>query len=144
VNQRGTASLELALGMAVLVIPAVMVVISFSTWLEARSFVRAAAAEGARAAVLAEADAAAAGSAVVSDMATGRGFGDGQVRVSMCGGPEWAAGFGSGTCVIERGGFVVAAVSVDVPLVTTPWGEVGGVTVSFVHSEPVDAYRSLP
>lgn len=134
-TERGSASLELALGMAMLVVPAVMMVASFSVWLEARSFVRAAAAEGARAAVLAEADPAAAGMLVVADMAAGRGFAAEEVAVSMCGGT---------VCVLERGGFVTAAVSIDVPLVVTPWGEVGGVTVSYTHAEPVDAYRSLP
>lgn len=132
-KERGTASLELALGMAVLVIPAVMVVLSFSTWLEARAFVRAAAAEGARAAVLAEVAPATTGFDVVMDMASGRGLDE--VQVSMCGDAE---------CVLVRGGFVTAAVSVDVPLVATPWGEVGGLTVAYTHSEPVDAYRSLP
>ncbi len=143
-RQRGSAALELALGMAVLVVPAVMVVASFSVWVEARTFVRAASAEAARAAVLAEGDPAAAGSTVVAEMASGRGFGAAGVRVTMCGGPEWEAGAGSGTCVLVRGGFVTAEVSVDVPLVATPWGEVGGVTVSAAHAEPVDAYRSLP
>lgn len=129
----GNASLELALGMGMLVIPAVVAVLSFSPWLEARAFVRSAAAEGARAAVLAEGDPVAAGAALVSDMAVGRGYDD--VTVEMCGG---------GPCSLERGGYVTVRVATHVALVSTPWGEVGGVTVEAVHAEPVDAYRSLP
>ncbi|MGH8912309.1 MAG: hypothetical protein ACRDVD_07340 [Acidimicrobiia bacterium] len=143
-REEGSASLELALGMAMLVIPAVVMVASFSIWLEARAFVRAGAAEGARAAVLAEGDPAAAGTAVVADMATGRGFPPDEVTVSMCGGPSLAAGSGSGSCILDRGVLVTASVSVEVPLVETPWGEVGGVKVAASHAEPVDAYRSLP
>lgn len=132
-TDRGTASVELALGMAVLVIPAVVAVLSFSPWLEARAFVRAAAAEGARAAVLAGADPSSAGAAAITDMAVGRGFES--VGIEMCGGT---------TCVLERGGFVTARVSIEVPLFSTPWGDVGGITVEGFHAEPVDAYRSLP
>lgn len=134
-NERGSAALELAIGMAVLVVPAVMVVASFSVWLEARAFVRAAAAEAGRAAVLSDGDAAAAGDAVAREMAAGRGFAGDSVAVSMCSG---------GPCLLARGGVVTATVSVEVPLVQTPWGEVGGVAVTYTHAEPVDAFRSLP
>lgn len=134
-TDRGAAALELALGVAVLVVPAVIVVASFSGWLEMRAFSVAAAAEGARAAVLATGDPAASGRAVVADLAAGRGIDPDRVGVEMCGGGE---------CVLARGGFVNAVVSVEVPLVRTPWGDVGGVTVVASHSEPVDAYRSLP
>jgi hypothetical protein len=92
VTERGSASLELALGVAVLVVPAVVAVVSFAPWLEARAFVRAAAAEAARAAVLAPTDPGAAGARAVSDMAAGRDMGG--VSVTMCGG---------GVCLIERG-----------------------------------------
>lgn len=131
-NQRGSAALELALGIGFLVLPALIAVVSFGPWLEARSFVRAAAAEGARAAVLSVTDPTTAGVAAVSDMAAGRGY---EAQVEMCGG---------GVCVLARGQYVTARVSVDVPLIPTPWGDVGGVTVDGFHSEPVDAYRSLP
>lgn len=132
-TERGTASIELALGTALLVIPAVVAVLSFAPWLEARAFVRAAAAEAARSAVLATGDPAQAGAGVVGDLAASRGV-EG-VSVEMCGGTA---------CVLERGGYVSASVSVVIPLVSTPWGEVGGITVEAVHSEPVDLYRSLP
>lgn len=125
--------MELALGIALMVIPALIAVLSFAPWLEARAFVRAAAAEGARAAVLASADPSAAGAEVIADMAAVRGYE--AVVIEMCGGSQ---------CVLVRGAYVTAAVSVEVPLVATPWGDVGGLTVEGAHAEPVDAYRSLP
>lgn len=134
-TERGTASLELALGIAVLIVPAVVVVVSFSQWLEARLFVAAAAAEGARGAVLAEVDPSSAAGAIVAELAEGHGLDSAAVRVVMCGGA---------TCEIERGAFVVVTVATEVPVVRTPWGEIGGLTVAATHSEPVDAYRSLP
>lgn len=132
-SQRGSAALELALGMGFMVIPALVVVLSFSPWLEARAFVRTAAAEGARAAVLAAGDPTSAGVALVADLAAGRGFE--AVEVEMCGGAP---------CVLERGTFVTAHVSLQVPVISTPWGDVGGIEVEGFHAEPVDAYRSLP
>lgn len=132
-TERGSASLELALGIAMLVVPAVVAVISFAPWLEARAFVRAAAAEAARAAVLTPSGPAEAGTRAVADMAAGRDMTG--VTVVMCGGRP---------CVVERGEVVGARVTVEIPLVTTPWGAVGGITVEASHSEPVDLYRSLP
>ena len=132
-TQKGAAPLEFALGMGLLVLPALIVVLAFSPWLEARTFVRAAAAEAARAAVLAHDDPTAIGSAAVQPMATARGYE--AVEVVMCGGSP---------CVLRRGAYVTAEVTVHVPLVATPWGDVGGVPVTALHAEPVDVYRSLP
>lgn len=131
-KDRGTASLELALGIGMLVIPAVLAVVSFAPWLEARAFVRSAAAEGARAAVLSADDPAGAAVRAVREMASGRGYEN--VAVSPCG----------GACSLERGAVIEVEVSMDVPLLTTPWGDVGGVEATAVHRELVDAYRSLP
>lgn len=143
-RDRGAASLELALGAGLLVIPALLVVVSFGPWLEGRAFARAAAAEAARTAVLSQDDPAAAGSALVADMVAGRAIDPGSVRVSMCEGPLLPPGTGRGYCVLVRGALVTASVSVVVPLISTPWGPVGGLTVMASHAEPVDAYRSIP
>ncbi len=134
-SERGSAPLELALGVGLLVLPALVAVLSFGPWLEARAFVRAAAAEGARSAVLATGDPATAGASTIGQMASGRGFDASSVHVIMC---------GDGSCVRERGEYVTAEVAVDIALISTPWGEVGGVTVRAAHAEPVDAFRSLP
>lgn len=143
-RDRGAASLELALGAGLLVIPALLVVVSFGPWLEGGAFARAAAAEAARTAVLSAGDPAEAGSDVVADMVAGRDIDSGSVSVSMCGGPLLPPGAGQGDCVLIRGATVTAAVSIVVPLISTPWGPVGGITVTASHAEPVDAYRSMP
>lgn len=132
-RERGSAAVELAVGVATLLIPAVVVVISFAPWLDARAFVNAAASEAARAAVLTAGDPNSAGVEAVAGMAGARGYVE--VSVEMCGGDR---------CLVRRGGFVSARVTVVVPLFATPWGEVGGVEVAGGHAEPVDAYRSLP
>lgn len=134
-TDRGSAPLELALGMGLLVIPALVGVLSFAPWLEARAFVRAAAAESARSAVLASGNPLATGMATAEEMAAGRGYEPSEVDIEMCGGT---------LCDLTRGSYVTARISVDIPLVSTPWGDVGGLTVSAFHAEPVDAYRSLP
>lgn len=139
-KERGSAALELALGIAVLVLPALLATVSFGPWLEARSFVRAASAEAARAAVLAEGDPGTAGVGAALAMAEGRGI-DG-MRIGMCGASPTEGG--GGECELARGGVVTATVSVDVALVSTPWGDIGGVAVTATHVEPVDVYRSLP
>lgn len=131
-NEKGSAPLELAMGIGLLVIPALIAVLSFAPWLEARAFVRAAAAEGARTAVLAGGDPTSAGIALVTDLASNRGY---DADIEMCGGAA---------CILERDSYVTARVTVDVPLIATPWGDVGGVAVEGFHAEPVDLYRSLP
>lgn len=125
--------MELALGVAVLIVPAVLAVASFGPWLEAREFARAAAAEGARAGVLADVDPAARSIAVVREMATARGIAPTDLVVTVC-----------GTCELTRGDHWPVTVEVAVPMLSTPWGDVGGITVTSSHSEPVDLYRSLP
>lgn len=132
-SERASASIELALGIVALVLPAAIVVLSLAPWLEARSFVRAAAAEGARAAVLATGDPAVSAHRLISELAAARHYRE--VEVVLCGG---------GPCRLERGAVITVEVTVEVPLVTTPWGGVGGLNVNGFHAEPVDVYRSLP
>ena len=105
-------------------------------------FAEAAAAEAARAAVI-QLDTSI-GRQVVMDMAVNHGLGPDLVRLNWCG----AAGSGQGdapeTCSFDRGSVVTAEVQVWIPLVATPWGEVGGLWVGASHSERIDLYRSLP
>lgn len=131
-SQRGSAPLELALGLGMLVIPAALLVLSFGPWLEARTFVRAAAAEGARAIILADGSSGA-GVGLIGEMAEARGLE--LAEIELC---------GDESCPIDRGGYVTVRVAVDVPLIDTPWGTVGGLTVEATHAEPVDLYVSLP
>ena len=143
-RERGAASLELALGVTLLLIPAVITVLAFAPWLERRQFVRSAAAEAARALVVAAEDPSSAGSAIVAELATARGYEAESVEVVLCGAPPVRAGEAGSGCRLDRDELVVVTVRTGVPLVVTPWGDVGSVTVEATHAEPVDAYRSLP
>ena len=141
-SDRGHAAVELGLAVGVLLLPVALAVLAFGPWSERRVFAEAAAAEAVRAAVI-QLDTSA-GSQVVMDMAANHGLGPDLVRLTWCG----AAGSGRGdaveNCVFDRGSVVAAEVEVWVPLIATPWGEVGGLWVGATHSELVDLYRSLP
>ncbi len=143
-GSRGSASLEMALGAGLLLVPAVLLVLSFGPWLERYGFVRLASAEAARAVVLSDGDAAAA-RAVVEDVARGHGIDPAVVAVGVCSEPRpltAAGGWGCGPLV--RGGTVAVVVAVRVPVLSTPFGEIGGIEIRHRRVEPVDLYRSLP
>jgi hypothetical protein len=138
----GHAAVELALAVATLLLPVALVVLSFGPWSERRVLAEAAAAESARAVVL-ELDHSA-GNEVVTRMTTAFGLDGTQVRVGWCDSAPSGGGDVSGSCPLIRGSVVESTVQVWTPLVTTPWGPVGGLWVTGEHSEPIDLYRSLP
>lgn len=138
-REAGHAGVELALAVAVLMIPAAIAVLGFGPWSERSVLAGAAAAESARAAVIDLSTAT--GDQVAADMSLNYGLSPTEMRLGWCG-AEPAIG-GAGTCSMARGATVEVTVSVWVPLVTTPWGEIGGVWVSRSHAENIDLYRSL-
>jgi hypothetical protein len=141
-SDRGHAAVELGLAVGVLLLPAALAILAFGPWSERRVFAEAAAAEAARAAVIALDSSA--GTEVVMEMAANQGLSNDLVRLDWCGvvgpGPAGAPD----ACSFDRGSVVTAEVQVWVPLIATPWGEVGGLWIGAAHSEPVDLYRSLP
>ena len=141
-SDRGHAAVELGLAVGALLLPVALAVLAFGPWSERRVFAEAAAAEAVRAAVI-QLDASA-GSQVVMDMAVNHGLGPDLVRLSWCGADGSGPDDVPDTCAFERGSVVTAEVEVWVPLVATPWGDVGGLWVGTTHSELVDLYRSLP
>ena len=141
-SERGHAAVELALGIGVLLLPVALAVLAFGPWSERRVLAEAAAAEGARLLAV-DLDQLAAEDLVVR-MAGGHGAGVDRVRLGWCGARPATAGSGTGSCALGRGSIVGLEVEVWVPLVMTPWGEVGGVWVAADHAEPIDVYRSLP
>lgn len=143
--QRGSVPVELALATGLLLIPIALLVLSFGPWLERRSFVRAAAHEAARLEVVSNGDEQAV-TALVAAMAGGNGLDPAEVWVSLCGGPTTPAGAAlrSSCLPLARGGLVTVEVQTRVALVRTPFGDVGGVTVTARGLESVDLYRSLP
>jgi hypothetical protein len=142
VNERGHAALELALAIALLMLPVALAVLAFGPWMERRVLAEAVAAEAARAVVLSLDHRA--GVSIVEDMTRAHGLAHDLVRVGWCGGSPAPTDVGSGSCRLERGGVVEIAVQVWVPVVATPWGNIGGIWVTGEHAEPIDLYRSLP
>lgn len=139
---RGHAAVELALGVAVLLLPVALAVTAFGPWSERRVFAEAAAAEGARALAV-ELDHAGA-EELVGRMIDAQGLGLDRVRLGWCGSTPVSLGRAAGSCPLARGSTVTLDVEVWAPLVMTPWGAVGGLWVAADHSEPIDLYRSLP
>lgn len=138
-SDRGHAAVELALAAGVLLLPAAIAVLAFGPWSEARVEAEAIAAEAARAAVI-ELDLDTATSSLF-EHADELGLDASNIRLGWCGaGPSTGS---TGTCPLSRGSVVTVTVEVWTPLISTPWGAVGGLWVSADHVEPIDLYRSL-
>ncbi len=142
VRDDGHAAIELALAIAVLMLPVALVVVSFGPWMERKVLAEAAAAEAARAVVLSLDHRS--GATVVASMTANHGLAVDQVRLGWCGGAPGPLDTPTGNCPLVRGSMVYAAVHVWVPLAVTPWGGIGGIWVLGEHTEPIDLYRSLP
>lgn len=131
-HERGSATLELALGLAVLVLPLLMAVATLPQWLDRESVTALAAREAARAFVLAgdQAQAVREAQDVARRIAAAHGVAERDFSVRV-----------SGT--LARGAAVTVRTSVRVPLVRVPLlGRVGGFTITRRHQETVDPYRS--
>ncbi|MEX1280695.1 MAG: hypothetical protein AB1Z55_08220 [Acidimicrobiia bacterium] len=131
-SARGSAPVELALGVGVLLVPVVLLLAALPPLVEYRSTARLAAAEAARLVATGdgspatEATARAAAKAIAGDL---------DAVVTFCG----------GTCPVVRGAIVEVEVTVGAPAVVVPLvGEIGAVRISASHRERVDDYRSLP
>lgn len=141
-TDKGQAAVELALAIAVLMLPVALAVTAFGPWMERRVLAEAVAAEAARTVVLSLDHRA--GALVVWEMAQGHGLGPDLVRLSWCDGQPGPVDQPSTTCLLAAGEVVTATVQVWVPLVPTPWGNVGGLWITGSHTEPIDLYRSIP
>lgn len=132
--------MEMALAVGLLMIPAALVVLGFGPWSERAVLAESIATESARAAVLALS--VESGNRVASEMSSNYGLAEDAVRVGWCGAEPGEGGVGD--CRFARGDAVATEVGVWVPLVVTPWGNIGGLWISRDHVELVDLYRSLP
>jgi len=141
VRDKGHAAVEFALAVVVLLVPAALVVTAFGPWSERRVFAESAAAETARVAVVELEHAA--GVAVLTQSASNHGLDADMVRVGWCGANPGPLDSPGGSCPMIRGSSVEVRVDVWTPMVSTPWGAVGGLWITATHIEPVDLYRSL-
>jgi hypothetical protein len=133
-DERGASPIELALGILTIVVPIALVVLLVAPVFEARNFVRRAAAEAARAGVLAEVDQLAVAATSVANLAAVMGVDSEEISVLFCDG---------GPCSWTRGAVFVVEVSMPVQQVSELL-PVGELTVRARHSEQVDFYRSRP
>jgi hypothetical protein len=129
----GYISLELVLGLALLVVPIALIVLTLPTWLARQNLARLAAQQAARTGVIAaspEQGAAAAGTVVA-----GSGLEPAKdLTVTWEPGSSFA-----------RGGLVTVRVTVRSPAVVIPFlGSAGSFPLTATFSERVDQYRSGP
>ena len=129
-------ALELAAGIAVLVLPVVMLVASLPGWFDRQSTARQAAREAARAITLVGWCDEARGERVAMHLAAGANLASRDIAVAL----DCRAGD-----PLPRDGSVTARVRVAMPGVHVPLiGSVAGWTWTAAHIEPVDPYGSRP
>lgn len=136
-SERGSAPIELAAGIALLVVPITLAVLMLPSWVQGRNSAEAAAAAANRV-LTAPGEFAGEDGAVQSarEAASSRGFD--VISVELC--PP------AGTCVpIVRDQVIDVRVSVLVPAIDLPGlGTVGEMWVTSSSRGRVDPYRSLP
>lgn len=143
----GTAAIELVVGVALIMVPMAMIVLSFAPLLEARTFIRLASAELARTVAITDGDEILA-FASVRDMASNNNIDPSAVSVSLCGGAEaQLSGSPASTClgplgVLERGTYVTVFMRVTVDVVPLFTDRIT-IATGYEHAELVDQYRSI-
>ncbi|CAN5320142.1 hypothetical protein BH18ACT5_BH18ACT5_19820 [soil metagenome] len=133
-SERGSSPIELVLGLMMIVVPAAIVVLLVAPIFEARNFARRAAAEAARAGVIAVDDPLGSATNSVAASAAGLGISPESVLIEFC---------DALPCSWERGANFVVKVSVQVDEVSDLL-PIGTMTISATHSEQIDLYRSRP
>ncbi len=129
-NDRGSAPLELAAGVGLLLIPAVVLVMSFAPWVEHQMAAREIARDVARTAAITAATPAS--EPIVEQVAHNYGIDPSDIHVTVTGS-------------VGRGGLVTATVTMQMPAIAVPGvGGLGSVRWTVHHTEQVDLYRSLP
>jgi hypothetical protein len=129
------------MAIGVLLLPVALVVTAFGPWSESRVAAEAIAAEATRTAVL-ELSQEAGLERILAD-SRGLNIEPSLVRAGWCGAEATTLGSPAGACAFVRGSVVDLTIELWTPLVSTPWGAVGGLWVTAQHAEPIDLYRSL-
>lgn len=136
-DERGFAAVEFVAGVALLVLPVAILVLSLPVWAETQTSVRSVARESARVLALAGDDAT--GRAEATAMASRIA---GNLDVELVGPPEF---LGSVAGPPGRQATVTVRVTVRLPLIGLPLlADLTAVDWTIEHDEPVDAYRSRP
>ncbi len=130
-GESGFVAVEWVVAVGLLLLPTVLLVLSFPAWVERQGMARVAAQEAARAmAVSNDAESGAeAGVGLAEEIARNHGVDPTTVGLSYEG-------------TTRRGGSVTATVAVELPALTIPGlGSLGSVTWSARHTELVDRFR---
>jgi hypothetical protein len=135
-DERGFAAIELSAGVALLVLPIVLLVVSLPRWSERQGLARAAAREAARVVGLHGWCDEPAAALAVRRVAADAHLEPTTLRLSLDCLPS---------VPVARGGTVTARVTVDMPAVDVPLiGAAGQWSWTAQHKEPVDRYGSRP
>jgi hypothetical protein len=141
VTERGSAPIELVLGIGLLLLPVVVTVLAFVPVLERRSLAGALAAQ--TASLVAIGHPVDEALALLEEDAAFAGIPAEDLGVGLCA-PVREPGVVVGGCEPEAGGVVSVTVLLTGPAVPTPFGVVGGGPISVTRVQPVDRHRSLP
>lgn len=141
--RRGSSSVELVLGVGLILIPLALVSLSFGPLLQRMVFVRIAAAEAARELVITDGSEERA-MGLVREIALNHDLAPAGVKVGFCDGPTAPATSPprSSCGRPAKGALLKVAIAVRAPAFLTPYGEVGEITVEASHTEMVGLYRS--
>ena len=142
-RQRGSAPVELVMAIGLILIPMALISLSFGPYLQRLVLVKVAAAEAARELVLSDGSEAGV-VALVAEIARNHGVQEGDVGIGFCKGgirPVTEAP-GSGCGSPAKGREFTVTVTVAIPALVTPYGEVGVLTARASHTETVGLYRS--
>ncbi len=135
-GDEGFVAVELSLGVAMLLLPVTLVVLTLPTWSERQAAARAIAREVARAAAIAGACDEQQAQDVADEMAAGLGIPDELDRVALDCPPGGA---------LARGGEVTATVTVTMPAVDIPTiASLGAWRWTAGHRQQIDPYLSTP
>jgi hypothetical protein len=128
----GYVSLELVLGLALLVLPISLIVLTLPTWLARQNLARLAAQQAARTAVIVASPEG--GATAAGTVAADAGLDPKDLRVAWEPGSSFA-----------RGGLITVKVTVQTPAIAIPFlGSFGSFPLTARFSERVDQYRSGP
>jgi hypothetical protein len=135
-RERGFAAIELSAGIALLVLPVALLVLTLPEWSTRQGVARLAARDGARAVALTGRCDPGVGDRATASIAAGAGLPEDAVRVVV----DCVAG-----TALPRGGDVTVRVTVRMPAIAVPLiGSVAAWSWTAVHREPVDPYGSRP
>lgn len=135
-GSRGSAAIELSTGVALLVVPLALVVLSVPNWTWRQDVARLAARDAARVVSLRGVCDSELAARIAGDLAVGAGVPRTALRVTLDCTPSAS---------LSRGGAVTARATVDMPATVVPLvGRVTAWSWTAVHRAPVDPYGSRP